>query len=97
MNIHILGDRDGETFDRSRDGIRLNGQALDIWSFMSDGQWHTPEEIERKTGHNWAAASARIRDFRKPKFGQSTVERASLGGGVWAYRLTANPQVSGAA
>jgi hypothetical protein len=95
MNIHtIQGDRDGETYSRPHDLKRLNGQAKDIWDFMSDGRWHTPDEIERQTGHNWAAASARLRDFRKSKFGGSTVDRMNIGNGVFAYRLTASPRVS---
>ena len=94
MNIHILGDRDGETFNHDRDSIRLDGQALDVWSLMADGEWHTPSEIEKRTGHNWAAASARLRDFRKSKFGGSTVDRMNIGNGVFAYRLTASPRVS---
>jgi hypothetical protein len=94
MTSTILGDRDGETFNHDRDYVRLNGQALDIWDFMADGRWHSPQEIEQSTGHNWAAASARLRDFRKSKFGGSTVDRMNIGNGVFAYRLTASPRVS---
>jgi len=97
MTATILGDRDGTTFIPERDRIRLDGQALDVWSLMSDGQWHTASEIEARTGHNWAAASARIRDFRKPKFGGSTVERKCLGQGVFAYRLVPSEVMAGAA
>ena len=84
---HTSGDRDGETYSREHDLHRLNGQAKDIWDFMADGRWHTPSEIERGTGHNWAAASARLRDFRKGKFGGHRVERVRLESGVWTYRL----------
>ena len=90
MTNTILGDRDGNTYERPRDLVRLNGQALDVWQFMADGKYHTPHEIETATGHNWAAAGARIRDFRKGVFGAHDVHRMSLGGGLFAYRLIIN-------
>lgn len=86
----IMGDRDGYTYDPARDRARLDGQAGAVWRFMADGLWHTPEAIEAATGHNWAAAGARLRDFRKPSFGGHTVERMSCGKGLFAYRLIPN-------
>lgn len=83
----ILGDRDGETFNRARDLYRLNDQALDVWTFMADGKPHLPREIEAGTGHEWASISARLRDFRKQKYGGHTVERVGLGNGLFSYRL----------
>lgn len=83
----ILGDRDGETFEPARDRVRLDGQALDVWQFMADQKWHTPAEIEAGTGHNWASISARLRDYRKERWGGHSVHRMYLRKGVFSYRL----------
>lgn len=83
----LEGVRDGATFDRDRDGARLNAQAQRVFDAMRDGEWHTPEELERLTGDNWASVSARARDFRKSRYGGFTVERRSVGHGLWEYRL----------
>lgn len=79
---------EGETYDAARDEKRLGKQAQKLFDVMKDGSWYTPEELEKLTGENWASLSARARDFRKPKFGiRGTVERESLGGGLFRYRL----------
>lgn len=87
----ILGDRDGQTFNRKRDGARLNKQAQDVFNFMADGQWHTLREISEATGHPEASISARIRDFKKPKFGSFNTERRHISKGLWQYRLFSIP------
>lgn len=84
------GPRGGSTFDPDRDEDRLNRQARAVWSFMRDGKWHTLDQIEEATGYPQASVSARLRDFRKPKFGGHTVERDYCGDGLWAYRLLPN-------
>lgn len=81
------GDRAGVTFDHDRDGARLNKQARAVFREMSDGKWHTLIDLADATGYPEASISARLRDFRKPKFGAHTVEREYLGGGLWMYRL----------
>lgn len=83
----IFGPRDGETFDRKRDGARLNGQAEDVFRLMRDRQWRTLAMISEATGHPEASVSARLRDFRKPHLGGFTVERQRLDCGAWAYRV----------
>jgi hypothetical protein len=85
----IFGSRDGATFEPKRDGPRLNAQAQDVFNFMADNCWHTLREIAEKTRHPEASVSARLRDFRKPKFGGFTVERRSIGNGLFQYRLLA--------
>lgn len=86
-------DFDGDTFDPERDGVRLTKQWKDIWNLMSDGRWRTLWEISRATGHPEASVSARLRDFRKYRFGSHTVERSHVAEGLWTYRLTRNPRV----
>mgnify|MGYP001277139517 CR=1 FL=1 len=83
----IKGDRDGETFDRARDGARLDGQAADVFRLMRDGQWRALFQIARETGHPEASVSARLRDLRKDKFGGHIVERKYIAKGVYHYRL----------
>jgi len=80
----ILGDRQGETFDRARDGKRLDGQAGDVFRLMQDGEWRMLSEISMATGHPEASVSARLRDFRRAGY---TVERKYLSKGLWAYRV----------
>jgi hypothetical protein len=58
---------------------------------MLSGEWLTLAELEGFTGHPQASISARLRDFRRPKFGGHTVERRRRGGpssGTYEYRLT---------
>jgi hypothetical protein len=88
----ILGDRDGQTFDRNRDGKPLNQQAHDVFNLMRDGEWRPLFRISQITGHPEASISARLRDLRKSRFGGYTVERKRVGGGcdgerLWLYRV----------
>ena len=69
---------------------RLSTQLQRVFAAMSDGQWHTLDELVSKAGGTTASISARLRDFRKPKFGSHTVERQRKGDpkvGVYQYRL----------
>lgn len=79
----------GETYEPARDYERLRTQLADVYRLMHDGKWRTLAQIRKQTGnvHSEAAISARLRDFRKRKFGGHTVERLSLGSGLFTYRL----------
>lgn len=81
------GTRGGQTFDVAVDYDRLNRQARRVYDVMRDGAWRTLSEIADETGDPEASVSARLRDFRKPRFGRLIVERQRLHGGTWAYRL----------
>jgi hypothetical protein len=83
----IMGDRDGATFNRSRDGVRLNDQCQDVYNFMADNCWHTLREAHERTGHPEASISARIRDLRKSRFGGFTIEKRYIENGLWQYRM----------
>lgn len=86
--MHRLeGHRDGATYDDSRDRARLNRQALAVYDLMRDGQWRTLPQIAGLTGEPEASISARLRDLRKPRFGEYIVERRYLSDGMWAYRV----------
>lgn len=83
----ILGDRDGQTFEPKRDRKRLNKQAQAVYNLMADRRWRTLAEISEKTGYPEASVSARLRDFRKSKFGGYQIDREYLGNGRWWYRM----------
>lgn len=88
------GHRGGSTFSHPLDYVRLNKQADDVWRIMRDGRWHTLSGLSRLTGHPEASVSARLRDFRKERFGSHVVERERLTAGLWRYRLVPNPDVT---
>jgi len=82
---------DGRTYDPRFDYERLGKQAKAVFTVMRDRQWRTLREISNATGYPEASVSARLRDFRKPKFGGHVVEdrrRDEAHRGVWEYRLT---------
>lgn len=78
---------DGSTFDEERDGERIASQLDRVWLEISDGKWHTLAELATTCGGTEASVSARIRDFRKPKFGGHTIAREYVARGLWKYRL----------
>lgn len=78
----------GSTYDPELDQYRLGTQLQDVWAYIQDEEWHDPEEMEKALGHRWASISARLRDFRKSKFGGHDIERERIAdGGSWRYRL----------
>jgi hypothetical protein len=54
---------------------------------MADGDWRTLHEISARTSDPLQSISARLRDFRKQKFGGHTLERRNISGGLFEYRL----------
>jgi hypothetical protein len=89
--VSIDGNRDGDTFDEPFDRDRLNRQARLVWDCMSDGSWRTLADIAHETHCPEASVSARLRDFRKRRFGAHTVERErdtiDPSSGLFHYRL----------
>lgn len=82
---------DGRTYNGHFDYERLGRQAQGVFGVMRDGQWRTLAEISAATGYPEASISARLRDFRKEKFGAHTVEDRRCGNparGLWEYRLS---------
>ncbi len=80
---------DGNTIEPEQDGVRLSGQMQRVHRLMHDGQWRTLHEIAEATACLETAASARLRDFRKERFGRHVVERRRVPGrpGLFEYRL----------
>ena len=85
-------DFDGDSYDRDRDGPRLNSAIRRVFALMKDEQPHTLQEIAEYADCSEAGASARFRDFRKPRFKRFfKVESANsecVDGGLWVYWLT---------
>lgn len=78
---------DGDTFNEDRDGERLRAQSRRVWGVMQEGGWLTLEQIAQATGDPTTSVSARLRDFRKRKFGGHVVLRKYVSKGLWSYRL----------
>jgi hypothetical protein len=88
-----MSEFDGETFDAALDGERLSSQFARVFALMKDGRWRTLAGIvEQCRPATEASVSARLRDFRKKKFGSHLVEhrRDETADGLWWYRLIPN-------
>jgi hypothetical protein len=77
----------GSTYDPVRDGLRLRGTLMRVFHVMADGQWRTLRQLADLAQGSEAGVSARLRDLRKPGFGEFTVERRHVNNGLWEYRL----------
>ena len=80
----------GDTFDPTLDEARLRKQLAAVWRVMWDCQWRTLHQISMEIGGApEASVSARLRDFRKTKFGGHTVQRRRVpnGNGLHVYRV----------
>jgi hypothetical protein len=84
---------DGATIDAGLDTARLAAQHHRVFDIMRLGTWATLAEISQATGDPEASVSARLRDFRKERFGAHTVERRRRGepdAGLFEYRMILN-------
>lgn len=85
---------DGVTIDPALDNLRLGGQMQRVYYWMQSGEWRTLTQLAVLAQGTEAAVSARLRDLRKPQWGEHTVEKrrdnqGSLG--LWYYRLIPSP------
>lgn len=65
----------------------FNAQARRVWNATVNRSWITLDQVSRVTGDPVQSVSARLRDFRKEKFGQHTVERRQIDKGLFEYRV----------
>ena len=91
---------DGRTYEPTVDEARLLGLLDLVWRVMSDRRWRTLSEIHLAIHFRGSEAgiSARLRDFRKERCGEHTVERRRRGietKGLWEYRVTAWRKIEG--
>jgi len=66
---------DGATYEKEFDQKRLGAQMYSVYDLMKDKRWRTLSEIAQITGYPEASISARLRDLRKERFGNHTVNR----------------------
>jgi hypothetical protein len=86
-----VADMDGDTYDPSLDRVRLNGQNLKVYLLMRDEVWRRLSQIAWHVHAPEASVSARLRDLRKEKFGEHTVNRRRVTvTGLWEYQLIPN-------
>ena len=78
---------DGETVEPERDCPRLSRQLDLVRELMLDGAWRSLATIALEVGGSEAGVSARLRDLRKPRFGEWTVQREYQDNGLWLYRV----------
>lgn len=81
---------DGSTYVHPKDGTRLATQLGRVFRVMKDGVRRTLSEISILTNDPQSSISARLRDFRKPKFGNHTVSRYRNADGLYFYSLLVN-------
>jgi hypothetical protein len=86
----------GRTYEPELDQERLSTEFWAVKRLMSDSAWRTLKEIRFAIGMgSEAGISARLRDFRKERFGSHTVNRRRRGEGkrgVFEYQLILNQQ-----
>ena len=87
---YVLPPISGATYDPARDGPRLHHQLHAVFALMRDTRWRTLPEIAQAVHGSEPAVSARLRDFRKLRYGAHTVQREYLRAGLWRYRLIPN-------
>ena len=58
-----------------------------VWKIVKDGKWHTLAEISAATGDPQPSVSARLRDFRKAKFGGHEVLEERLFDNTRRYKV----------
>lgn len=79
---------DGDSYERARDHVRLQGLLLATYEYMADGRWHLLGDLAETINCTPQGASARLRDLRKRKFGGFTVQRRRVGElALYEYRL----------
>ena len=90
MTSQPLLDFDGDTYEPARDRVRLTGQSKRVFICMRNTGWWSLAQLSYHCMFPEASISARIRDFRKDKFGGHTVERRRTDNGLFEYRLIVN-------
>ena len=81
----------GGTYDPTVDFERLRNNQQRVFFLLADGEWHTPQEIERVGG---ARGLTRVRALREARFGGIGVESERVAGGAWRYRIADISQIS---
>ena len=84
--LSLVPEFDGDCVD-VEDFPRLITQLDTIRAYMSDGKWRTLRQIAAATKAPESSVSAQLRNLRKPRFGGCTVNRRSVGNGLYVYQV----------
>ena len=81
----------GATY-KARDSVKFGTQLWGVKQIMGDGNWRTIPELDKKLRligiyATHQGISARIRDLRKPEFGDRKIERREIRPRLYEYRL----------
>jgi hypothetical protein len=68
----------------------FNAQARRVWNQTVNRGWFSLDRIAAETSDPVQSVSARLRDFRKEKFGSHTVERRRVDLNQFEYRVLPN-------
>jgi len=91
-----MGQFDGVTFSQALDGSRLTSQLARVWAVMARGEWMTLSEIANEIGARETGVSARLRDFRKERFGRhNIISQPTNVRGVWVYKMVLKDELNG--
>ena len=94
----ISGPVNEQTYTKAIDDPRINPQRESVRLYMLEhglaGMWSSLSEISYVLGYPEASVSARLRDFRKQKFGRHQVDRRrrKAGRGTWEYKVIFNKE-----
>lgn len=78
---------DGETYEPERDEPRLLTQLERVARCLGEGGWWSLWHLRTVSKGSEAGVSARLRDFRKERFGGFVIERKRTEGGGYLYRV----------
>ena len=81
---------DGGTYNHELDGPRLTSEMERVRDVVQAGGWWYLRDIAAITGYPEGSISARLRDFRKPKFGQHIMNCVRVKAGLWKYQVIFN-------
>lgn len=87
IQLALVPQFDGETYDESKDFRRLNSQFEKVKAIMSDGKWWSPYELKALIGGSESGITARIRDLKKERFGAYKIDKRRRTTGTWEYRI----------
>lgn len=73
-----------------QDQVEFAQQRFLIFQMLTDGAWHTRQEIEFVSGA--AEAMRRCREFREPRHGGWDLQKTPGPNRTWLYRLRAPSQ-----
>lgn len=77
----------GTTYDKARDGARLNAQCLGCLRIWQDGRKRSLAEMRQLTGYPEASISARYRDLKRAGY---PMRKEHIGNGLWLYWMQIN-------